>query len=97
MDNNSQLVYHAAMLVLSSPHRLRKHRTNGGIAMPERPDVLTAEEVAEWLRLSRRTVVRLLETGRLRGTKAGRQWRIERRAVEAFLRGKPRETGESGQ
>jgi excisionase family DNA binding protein len=36
----------------------------------------TVEEAAQMLRVSRGTVLELLRTGRTRGVKVGRQWRI---------------------
>lgn len=36
----------------------------------------TVEEVAQLLRVSRQTVLRLLRSGRTHGVKIGRQWRI---------------------
>lgn len=36
----------------------------------------TVEEAAQLLRVSRQSVLRLLQSGRARGVKIGRQWRI---------------------
>ncbi len=48
------------------------------------PDVMTLEEVAEYLRISRNTANAMLLRGEVRGAiRAGRQWRVSRRA---FLR-----------
>lgn len=66
-----------------------------GVAMAEQPRVMTVDEVAELLRLSRRTVIRLLETGKLRGARAGRVWRIPRESVEQFLRGEQQGQGDN--
>ena len=49
--------------------------------------LLTPEEVAEKLRVARRTVYTWLHEGRLRGRKAGRWWRIRPEDVELFLEG----------
>ena len=49
--------------------------------------VLTAEEVATILRTSLRTVRNLIKSGRLRGIKVGRGYRIPREALEEYLRG----------
>jgi excisionase family DNA binding protein len=46
----------------------------------------TPEEVAEELRVTRRTVYEWLRTGRLRGLRAGRWWRIRPEDMDAFLR-----------
>jgi excisionase family DNA binding protein len=49
------------------------------------PLVLTTSEVAEVLRLQRRTVTRMLVAGRLRGVKTGKDWRVARVEVERFM------------
>lgn len=45
----------------------------------------TAEEIAEELHVTRRTVYEWLRSGRLRGARAGRGWRIRPEDVETFL------------
>lgn len=49
--------------------------------------ILTADEVAEYLKVNIRTVYKLLESGELRGIKVGRIWRIAESAVNEFVRG----------
>jgi excisionase family DNA binding protein len=49
--------------------------------------VLTLEEVARVLRVSRKTAEKLVHTGKIRAVKVGRVWRIPRSALEEFLRG----------
>lgn len=49
--------------------------------------ILTAEEVADYLKINIRTVYKLLETGEIRGVKIGRIWRIPEAAVIDFLQG----------
>lgn len=46
--------------------------------------LLTAEEVAKILRVSYRTVVRYIESGRLRASKIG-VWRIKQSDLDDFL------------
>lgn len=46
---------------------------------------LTPEEVADELRLHKRTVYNLLRSGELKGAKVGRVWRINRADLEAYL------------
>lgn len=45
----------------------------------------TPEEVAQELRVTRRTVYEWLTTGRLRGLRAGSRWRIRPEDMESFL------------
>jgi excisionase family DNA binding protein len=49
------------------------------------PVLLTPEEVATRLRVTRRTVYAWLKSGRLRGLRAGKGWRIRPADLEAFL------------
>lgn len=51
------------------------------------PEVMTVEQVAAYLQLDRRTVTKLLSTGRLKGVKVGRVWRIHRKEVDRLLLG----------
>jgi excisionase family DNA binding protein len=49
------------------------------------PDMMTANEVAAFLRLSPRTVRRLLRVGELPGVQVGRQWRVAAGELDARL------------
>ncbi len=49
------------------------------------PDVMTLNEVAEYLRIPRSTVYKLVREGRIPGQKVGRQWRFRRAVVEQWL------------
>ena len=51
----------------------------------DEPALLTPEEVATRLRVTRRTVYAWLKIGRLRGLRAGKGWRIRPADLEAFL------------
>jgi len=67
----------------------------GGEPMHER--FYTVEEMAEVARVSPGAVRYWIRTGRLRGVKLGRQWRIRQADAEAFLgqgTEAPREGGE---
>ena len=54
--------------------------------MPELPDLMTAEEVAEYLRIDLTTTREMLREGKLPGRKVGRAWRVLRDELEAWLR-----------
>lgn len=58
---------------------------------------LTVPEVAERLRVNPRTVYALLESGKLRGIRVGRLWRVPVRAVQEFLEGAPRGSAKKGE
>lgn len=49
-------------------------------------ELLTPEEVAAEVRVTRRTVYEWLRNGKLPGLRAGRWWRVRREDLEAFLR-----------
>lgn len=53
--------------------------------MTERKRLLRPEEVAELLQVSRRTVVRWLKEGRLKGVRVGRLWRVRPEDLEKFF------------
>ncbi len=47
---------------------------------------MTLEEVADYLRVTRKTIYRLLEKRAIPSTRVGHQWRFERGAVDEWLR-----------
>lgn len=49
---------------------------------------MTVTEVRQMLRLSKRTVYNLLETGVIPGVQLGRDWRIDRSQLEEKLKQK---------
>jgi len=53
--------------------------------MPLTRDVLTPQQVAEYLQLAPETVYRYIRSGKLAASKLGRQYRISRESVELFL------------
>ena len=58
-------------------------------------DVMTTEEVSQYLRIDEQTVRDLLRARKLPGRKVGRSWRVLRSELEAWLRQpQPVEDGE---
>jgi excisionase family DNA binding protein len=54
----------------------------------EREDaVLTTREACGYLRISRPTYAKYLYTGRIKGAKAGKGWRVLKSELDRFLRG----------
>ena len=49
------------------------------------PLVLTSEQVAQVLQLTRRTITNMLDRGDLRGVKIGKEWRISRAELVRFV------------
>lgn len=52
----------------------------------ESTDVLTADEAASYLRVSVKTLYRLVAAGDVPGQKVGRAWRFRRVDLDALLR-----------
>jgi excisionase family DNA binding protein len=48
-------------------------------------ELLTIKQVQEILKLSERTVFRLIKNGELQGFKAGRDWRFEQGDIDAYI------------
>jgi excisionase family DNA binding protein len=53
--------------------------------MTQSSDLLTVKEVAEILRVSQPTILRLIEDGELRAIRVRNQWRIRRSDLDAYL------------
>ena len=50
------------------------------------PDVLSAEEAAEALRVRENAIYRLLNEGKLKAFKNGRTWRIPKDALKEYIK-----------
>ena len=50
------------------------------------PDIMTLGEVAGYLRVTEKTIYRLLWRSRIPATKVGRQWRFDRTTVDAWIK-----------
>lgn len=51
----------------------------------ERKEYLTIKEVCEVLKLSRYTVSDLIKSGKIKGSKIGKSYRVERKAIDDFI------------
>ena len=49
-------------------------------------DVMTVDEVAEALKIGKNALYGLLNSGRLRGYRNGRSWRVPRESLAAYIR-----------
>jgi excisionase family DNA binding protein len=54
--------------------------------------LMTVEEVADYLRVTEKTIYRLLKRGSISATKVGRQWRFDRASIDKWLHQKSAET-----
>ncbi len=57
------------------------------IMLREENDVMTTEEACHYLRISRPTLLKYLYLGRIRGTKAGKGWKVLKSELDRFLKG----------
>ena len=54
--------------------------------MAERNErVLTIDELAEYLKISKSTLYKLVQEGKVPGQKVGRHWRFSRRAIDRWI------------
>ncbi len=51
-------------------------------------ELMTLEEVADYLRVTKKTIYRLLRQGKIPATKVGQQWRFDRVAIDDWLQRK---------
>ena len=49
--------------------------------------VLITQEACNYLRISRPTYVKYLHVGKIKGTKAGKGWRVLKSELDRFLKG----------
>lgn len=50
------------------------------------PEIMTPRQLADYLLISEMTVKRAMKSGKLKAFKAGRDWRIERKAVPEWVK-----------
>ena len=66
-----------------------KPENEGGQAMLNvgEDTVLITREACDYLRISRPTYVKYLHMGRIKGTRAGKGWRVLKTELDRFLKG----------
>jgi len=52
-------------------------------------ELMTVEEVARYLRVTKKTLYRLLKQGRIPATKVGHQWRFDKNSIDEWLHQNP--------
>lgn len=55
--------------------------------------VFTIDELAEYLKLSKSTLYKLAQEGKVPGQKVGRHWRFHKAAIDRWLSNRAEETG----
>ena len=53
--------------------------------LEEYPDILTVEEACEALRIGYNAIYEILNSGKLKGFRNGRVWRIPKEAIKEFI------------
>ena len=48
-------------------------------------ELMTVEEVARYLRVTKKTIYRLLKQGRITATRVGHQWRFNKKSIDEWL------------
>ena len=56
-------------------------------------DILTIDTLAEYLKISKSTLYKLVQNGKLPGRKVGKRWRFHKGAIDDWLRQHPERTG----
>jgi excisionase family DNA binding protein len=51
----------------------------------KRDDILTMDELAEYLKISKSTLYKLAVDGKLPGTKIGKRWRFHKDAIDRWV------------
>ena len=70
-------------------HLAMFHKKKGVFGM-SLPELMTIEEVMDYLNLSHTSVYTLLRNGDLKGVKVGREWRVKKEDMLAYInRGEP--------
>lgn len=62
--------------------------------MPAPPeDIMTIEALAAYLQISKSTLYKLVQDGRLPGQKVGKRWRFHKEAIDQWLKQHPDSAG----
>lgn len=56
-------------------------------------EIMNIEQLAEYLDISRSTLYKLAQDGKLPGQKVGRRWRFHKDAIDEWLKQRPDTTG----
>lgn len=62
----------------------------------ENESVLTIDELAEYLKISKSTLYKLVQEGEVPGQKVGRHWRFSRRVIDRWIEREDDEKGGRG-
>ena len=57
--------------------------------LAESYDIMTIDELAAYLKISKSTLYKLVQAGKLPGQKIGKRWRFHRDAIDGWLKSHP--------
>ena len=63
---------------------MARPRTTKSIPAPV-PEVMTIDDLAKYLQVSKSSLYKLVQTGRLPGQKVGKHWRFSRAVIDRWL------------
>lgn len=55
-------------------------------------DIMTIEALAAYLKISRSTLYKLVQSGRLPGQKVGKRWRFHKEAIDEWVKQGPEQS-----
>jgi len=59
------------------------------MATKQRDEIMTIEQLAEYLKISTSTLYKQLQNGKLPGQKIGKRWRFHKGAIDEWLKQHP--------
>ena len=72
-------------LMLDSVRYPPTHPTDANDLSPDLGEILTIDEVAEYLKIPKKTVYKMTRSGELPAFKAGKHWRVPRVELGAWI------------
>lgn len=54
--------------------------------MSQKQDILTIEELSEYLKIAKSTIYKLCQEGKIPGQKVGRHWRFHKDVVDDWIK-----------
>lgn len=61
---------------------------------PTPPEVMTIDDLARYLQLSKSSLYKLAQDGKVPGQKVGRHWRFHKDTIDEWLKQSPKEAGQ---
>jgi len=61
--------------------------------MSKKQDILTIEELSEYLKIAKSTIYKLCQEGKIPGQKVGRHWRFRKETIDQWLDEKSGDAG----